>query len=611
MSAVVDLARTSIDVLGLSRRAYNRLQRGGIDTVPQLAALGDDELLAIPSLGPALLGEIRQKLEDYVARQPLAAPPSPEPQDAPGNLGTGAPSPTPLDMLGLSTRPYNALMRSGITTVERLACAPLGQFVGVRHLGLKSAAEIQSKLKAYLDAHPEVLCEVAEAAPPAPSAPPVDPELLACTAYALLDQIPLQRLALPTRQEHQFYAKGIRSIGEFVRQADGHLTSSPEMMARLERYLVWLAEQGRAAWDDEVAERGMLPLYRLKLAETTLATLISQWLAPLDARREQVIRWRYGLNGKRRTLKQIGQELGFTRQRARQIQMHALSILAQPGDREQVAPLAALCHHLLAEAGGLMDARELAAALRREMTVGDIDPLGAFWLLSRVDQDLLWLRNLGLAGLTRYPLKAVEGVQKRFARVLKKQKLPLSTRELLNRFKRKGFYKKHQEQLDDDFLLACLRVHPDIDVQDGTCTLLKWSGKRLDEMILALRELGEPAHYTVIAERTNARLPADKQVSARNIHVHIHRRSDVFVRVGKGIFGLREWGLPDDGNLANAAYRVLCEMGQPLDADALIDRVLETWHARPASVHTAIASDARFCRRDDGALALAEWSAPL
>jgi len=52
----------------------------------------------------------------------------------------------------------------------------------------------------------------------------------------------------------------------------------------------------------------------------------------------------------------------------------------------------------------------------------------------------------------------------------------------------------------------------------------------------------------------------------------------------------------------------LHETGQPLDADALIDRVLETWHARPASVHTAIASDARFCRRDDGTLALANFS---
>jgi hypothetical protein len=99
--------------------------------------------------------------------------------------------------------------------------------------------------------------------------------------------------------------------------------------------------------------------------------------------------------------------------------------------------------------------------------------------------------------------------------------------------------------------------------------------------------------------------------NARNVHVHIHRRSDVFVRVGKGIFGLREWGLPDDGNLANAAYRVLHETGHPLDVDTLIDRVLETWRARPASVRTAITSDARFCRRDDGTFALTDWPAPL
>ena len=58
-------------------------------------------------------------------------------------------------------------------------------------------------------------------------------------------------------------------------------------------------------------------------------------------------------------------------------------------------------------------------------------------------------------------------------------------------------------------------------------------------MILTLRELGEPSHYTAIAERTNNLLPPEQQTSARNIHAHLHRRSDIFIRVGRGIFGLR------------------------------------------------------------------------
>jgi hypothetical protein len=94
---------------------------------------------------------------------------------------------------------------------------------------------------------------------------------------------------------------------------------------------------------------------------------------------------------------------------------------------------------------------------------------------------------------------------------------------------------------------------------------------------------------------------------ARNIHAHLHRRSDVFIRVGRGIFGLREWGLPDDGSLANAVYRVLAEAGRPLPLETITDRVLETWQARRFSVYVAIINDDRFRRTGPSVYGLVEW----
>jgi hypothetical protein len=125
-------------------------------------------------------------------------------------------------------------------------------------------------------------------------------------------------------------------------------------------------------------------------------------------------------------------------------------------------------------------------------------------------------------------------------------------------------------------------------------------------MMMALRELGEPTHYTVIAERTNHLLP-ERQTSARNVHAHLHRRSDIFIRVGRGIFGLREWGLPDDGSLANAVHRVLVDAGQPLHLETITDRVLETWRARRFSVYVAIINDDRFRRTAVSTYGLVVW----
>lgn len=49
------------------------------------------------------------------------------------------------------------------------------------------------------------------------------------------------------------------------------------------------------------------------------ADFVSHMLARINDREARVLRMRYGINGKRMTLKQIGQEVGLTRERVRQI----------------------------------------------------------------------------------------------------------------------------------------------------------------------------------------------------------------------------------------------------------------------------------------------------
>jgi hypothetical protein len=619
-------SNTNIDMLNLSRRAYHCLRRAGIDTVEQVVAMSDAELLAVQNLGPTLLTEIREKLSAYLASHPLVSHPLPEqlrppesesPESTPERrkspetprLERPATSQVPisdetdLGALGLSTRSYNALLQADIMTIGQLARIPLGQFVTVRGLGQKSRKELEQKLRAYLADHPMALSELFASDKAELLFPLVDSVPLTPAAQALLDQIPLERLAVPARLHRQLHRWGIESVGELARQ----LEQASLISRQLGRYLAWLFEQDEAAWADEVAGRGISPLHRMALAGTTLETLVAEWLSALGGRREQVIRWRYGLSAERLTLKEVGQRLSLTRERVRQIQLDALSILEQPRHRERIAPLTALLFHLLADAGGLMNMQQLDAALRRELTVGDVNPINVVRLVLKLGDDFKWLRETKAVGLKSYPLARVDSIQKRFTRLLAQHNTPLPVEELLAHFKGTQLHKKHKDELDDAFLIACLRVHPGIEINEGMCALTRWSNKRLREMILALRELGEPSHYSVIAERTNARLPPDQQASDRNIYAHMHRRSDIFVRVGHGIFGLAEWGLPDDGSLANAAYRVLAEAGHPLHVEALIDRVLETWRARRSSVYAAIASDDRFCRTDRATFGLVEW----
>ncbi|MGP7996025.1 MAG: SRPBCC domain-containing protein [Streptosporangiaceae bacterium] len=63
-SPASDQATLPIEELNLPVRSYNSLRRRGVHTVGGLAALSEQDLLAIDGLGPASVKEIRQRLAD-------------------------------------------------------------------------------------------------------------------------------------------------------------------------------------------------------------------------------------------------------------------------------------------------------------------------------------------------------------------------------------------------------------------------------------------------------------------------------------------------------------------------------------------------------------------
>ncbi|RLC65361.1 MAG: hypothetical protein DRI48_06795 [Chloroflexi bacterium] len=611
----------SLEILGLSTRARNCLRRAGLRPVAEVAALTDEQLLGIRSLGKLTLAEIREKLTAYLKSHPLSeqdqpsklpaaprltTPAEPEPT-SPSTDQSRVPENTPIVVLGLSVRPYNALVRGGVTTVGQLARMSSEQILGVRNVGAKSLAEIEEKLEAYLAEHPLSSPEPNALVEPEPVLPLVAPALLARAAQIPLDDISIERLALPTRWGNQFHRRGIESVGELARQPADAVDQDPSVGKQLERYLTWLVEQDEATWADEVAGRGVSPLHRLMLAETTLDDLVERWLGPLSDRERRVLEWRYGLDCEPLTLEEVGQRLDVTRERVRQIQTRALSRLANPNGQRRVRELTAHLLQAFRAAGGLMTEAEVGRVIAEAVAVNDTDAewVGRLWLATR--RDVRQLKREAVWGLADAPLRLVPDVNRRLVRLMEPTFTSLTDDELLAEFKRTRFYEKHRSRLPDGFLHACLRTNQAIEITDGQCRLVKWARRRTPVIVQTLREIGEPAHYTIITKRANALLPPELQATPHNVHAELGRRTDLFVRVGHGIFGLKEWDLPDDGSLANAAYRVLTEAGHPLHIEAITDRVLETWRVERSSVHAAVFSDDRLYRAAPATFGLTEW----
>jgi RNA polymerase sigma factor (sigma-70 family) len=102
-----------------------------------------------------------------------------------------------------------------------------------------------------------------------------------------------------------------------------------------------LREEGDAELGD-VVEDTATPSPFEQAAAAVLPVEVARLLAELDVREREVLRLRYGLDrGEPRTLEEVGQAFGLTRERIRQIEARALSKLRHPSTEAGVRDLLA------------------------------------------------------------------------------------------------------------------------------------------------------------------------------------------------------------------------------------------------------------------------------
>lgn len=520
------------ELLSLSAPCSDALRMAGCETIGDVAALLEVGVpWALRCLDQESRSEITERLDAFFAKYPSLS------------------RPTPLEVLNLSVRCYNALMRCGIYTVEKLARLSDQEIWDIRNIGSKSLAEIEDKLETYLKIYPQPDQPVSLPSEPNPLPPSpaprslVDQEMISTIEDKdiPLDTISVERLALSEWDLILLGKAGVETLGHLVRQPRDRWKREAEIIQHLEEYLRWVVEQDEVVWANEAADRGISPLYRLKLAETSLSDLTEEWLGPLTSRQNKIIRLRYGLQGEELTFRAIGKRLDLSGARIQQLQSKILRILQTPQCCTTIRPLNALLVYLLEQAGGLLNAAQLDTALRTEVVIGEVDPVGVARLAFEVHDGVEWLRKTEAWGLTSSPLVRVPDIQKRLVSVLEKAYAPLPCETVTARLKATRYYRTHRDELEDRFIVACLKTHLEIEIDEsGLCGLTKWEKRKLDEVVLALRQIGRPVHYSVIAERANALLPSDQRTSERNIWAILDRYSTIFVCLGRGRYWLRD-----------------------------------------------------------------------
>jgi len=605
-----------IEALGLSIRVYNALRRAGIATIEQLAQLQDEDILAIRNIGSLAFQEIREKLRGIL---PEILEGSEQSEHGILSAHCMAWEREPLASLKLNAATLTALKRSGITTVAELIRAILGlggELSRVVGVGPRRRLEIYERIAEF---------ELNQ---------PINP------SHFEGGKVSIQNLNLTTEARSYIESLGIGSFPVLyhrMRDKPSHGSRKEEILqieirAKMIAYvalLAWESETGRDLFEEPDRQGALIEDEEEDahpwLDEDGLALLFTGWMDSLGPRQQVVLNKRYGLNGEKMTLQEIGEELGVTRERVRQLQARALrkferAILASCyGDMAHHNPsakglsLSPLYKLLSTYVQFGIREDHLYELVKRELQID---------LSLRENRNGLILRAMKYArvGFRKEALapiwcneRSVDKTELRLAvemidRLLTRDHTnPMSEAALLTEAIANGLAPSLRSP---ETFRKCLELCSTIEeygvgiFQGKFEHLQRWR----DQAERILRARREPLHYKQIAQEIIEKSESvkKKQVGIRHI-VNEMARDDRFVPIGKsGYWALKEWGV-EQGKILDLMKKCLEEQGRPLTQDEIYYYVDDRRPVSESSIALYLGNSEEFVKVGLDEWALSSW----
>ena len=136
-----------IERMDLSIRGFNALRRSGIETVGDIIDKTESELIELRNFGGKNLEELVAKLESMGLKLKEEVKQEVEPKDSNNSKENKTfYLDMPIEEIGLSTRAFKALIRSGIKNVGDIVELTENQVMNISRLGTKSFNEIVDKI---------------------------------------------------------------------------------------------------------------------------------------------------------------------------------------------------------------------------------------------------------------------------------------------------------------------------------------------------------------------------------------------------------------------------------------------------------------------------------
>lgn len=299
-------------------------------------------------------------------------------------------------------------------------------------------------------------------------------------------------------------------------------------------------------------------------------------------REKEIISRRFGIDGERETLEQIGDFLSITRERVRQLEKAIIVRLRIAAEDNKIPNLAAaekIIIRNLTEEGRIARISALTSKIYgREATNLEKSYL---IFLSEISANLILIEETekyyGAIGISDYgDEKTVKKHIDEIVNLIKTQKTPLSLEELDSRLNYEH----------PNYIRATASISKQLSSLDDQWGLTKWptvNPKNIrDKIYVILQNKKEPMHFNDIAEAISNSKFRKKDVTIQAIHNELIK-DPRFVLIGRGIYALRDWGYKK-GTVSQIITSILQESKTPLTREEIVKNVLKVRKVKETTV---------------------------
>ncbi len=336
--------------------------------------------------------------------------------------------------------------------------------------------------------------------------------------------------------------------------------------------------------------------------ELNLENIVQDVLNTIERERErEIISRRFGLFDRRETLEQIGELLGITRERVRQLEKAVVTRLKSSGkELPHVKYVEDTLSSHLRNTGNVARVNELASKVSNDGNKINSSRLSFLAHLSPglsvIDDDDNFFHSIGLSAE-----HTEEKIRKQVAKIIeaiKKIGEPTDIESVTKEVK--------STDLRQVEALASISKH--IASLHGRWGLVKWpmvNPKNIrDKIYVILHDHKKPMHFSEIANAIKKSEFKRKDVTTQAIHNELIKDKR-FVLIGRGIYALREWGYKQ-GTVADVIAEVLRKEGGPLHRDEIVRRVLKSRQVKETTILLNLQGKPQFKRVAKATYTLAE-----